>query len=260
MITTFIHSLQSERIKMRRSAAFWLVVAGALFIPTILTIVQIIYPDKFSPLAMQGEYWRLLYKHSWETMAILLLPIGVILSTSLITQMEFKNNTWKQVYASPQSLSTIFLSKLTITLLMMLAFFILFTLGMLISAYLPPLLNGTNVFPSADIPIDLFVWGTLKFFVACLPIVAIQYFISMQFKNFLVSVGFGLVMIVGSIFALQWKYGYTFPYSYSALQFFEVNGNPRHPANISTMYWSFGYFLFFTMVHYITYIYRKERG
>ncbi len=113
---------------------------------------QISYPEKFSPMVMQGDYWRSLYKHSWETMAILLLPTGVILSTSLITQMEYKNNTWKQVFASPQSLSTIFLSKLTITLLMMLAFFILFTLGILISAYLPPLLNGTNVFPSPEIP------------------------------------------------------------------------------------------------------------
>jgi hypothetical protein len=260
MITTFIHSLQSERIKMRRSAAFWLVVAGALFIPSILTILQIFYPEKFSPMVMQGDYWRSLYKHSWETMAILLLPTGVILSTSLITQMEYKNNTWKQVFASPQSLSTIFLSKLTITLLMMLAFFIFFTLGILISAYLPPLLNGTNAFPSAEIPIDIFVWGTMKFFVACLPIVAIQYFISMRFKNFLVSVGVGLAMIVASIFALQWKYGYTFPYCYAALQFFEVTGMPRHPANISIMYWSVGYFLFFTLVHYITYISRKERG
>lgn len=260
MITTFIHSLQSERIKMRRSAAFWLVVAGALFIPSILTILQICYPEKFSPMVMQGDYWRSLYKHSWETMAILLLPTGVILSTSLITQMEYKNNTWKQVFASPQSLSTIFLSKLTITLLMMLAFFILFTIGIFISAYLPPLLNGTQVFPSADIPTDTFVWGTMKFFVACLPIVAIQYFISMRFKNFLVSVGVGLAMIVASIFALQWKYGYTFPYSYAALQFFEINGMRRHPVDVSIMYWSLGYFLLFTLVHYITYISRKERG
>ena len=259
MITTFIHSLQSERIKMRRSAAFWLVVAGAMFIPTILTIVQITYPDKFSPLAMQGGYWASLYKHSWETMAILLLPTGVILSTSLITQMEFKNNTWKQVFASPQKMSTIFFSKLTIIVMMMMAFFFLFTIGIFLSAFIPPMINRTNVFPSSNIPIDLFVWGTLKFFVACLPIVAIQYFISMQFKNFLVSVGFGLVMIVGSIFALQWKYGYVFPYSYAAFRFFEVNGTPRLPAHIPLMYWSFGYFLFFTLVHYITYIYRKER-
>lgn len=53
-------------------------------------------------------------RHIFSGMAIdgsFLLPMGLILATSLITQMEFRNNTWKQLHTTPQKYSTIFTAK-----------------------------------------------------------------------------------------------------------------------------------------------------
>ena len=46
---------------------------------------------------------RALDRVGWEFMGFFLLPIGVILTTSLVTQLEFRSNTWKQLHTTPQS-------------------------------------------------------------------------------------------------------------------------------------------------------------
>src|SRR5436190_13572996 len=124
MSNNFIHSFQSEWLKKKRSLAYWIVLTGSFFTPLIIIIARLVKHDKLIPIYTDDNFWNLLWKNSWESMAIFLLPLGVILTTSLITQIEYKNNTWKQLHTLPLNLTTIFFAKLSVILIMMLQFFI----------------------------------------------------------------------------------------------------------------------------------------
>src|SRR5215211_5387036 len=110
----FALSFQSEWQKKKRSLSSWLVIIGAVFTPTIIFIYKLTRAKYIAQMNVSPTFWEDLWKSSWESMAIFLLPIGVILASSLITQLEYKNNTWKQLHTTPQSLTTIFFAKLAV--------------------------------------------------------------------------------------------------------------------------------------------------
>jgi hypothetical protein len=254
---TYINSLLSEWQKTRKSAASWLVLIGGLFVPTILIIVQSFYPEEFSPAVLGENYWNSLFRHSWESTAILLLPVGVILATSMITQLEFRNNTWKQVFTTPQRFSTLFFSKLTVVIVMMIEFFIINLLGLFAAAYLPGLWSSAGYPPSP--PLMSIAQYNMLFFVASLPLLAWQFMISMRFRNFLVSIGVGIGLVMGSLFAFSWKYGYQFPFAHTGLVYAKLSGQNRTPDGIELWMLSLIWFVVITIIHYILYIAQKER-
>lgn len=104
---TFINSFQSEWLKRKRSLASWLVVAGAFFTPAIILTARIKNHAALAPHYAADDFWQKLWNQSWESMEVFLLSIGIILATGLIAQIEYKNNTWKQLHATPQRLTTI---------------------------------------------------------------------------------------------------------------------------------------------------------
>src|SRR3954462_4987753 len=108
MTIAFLRSFQSEWLKTKRSLAFWMVVIGGFFPPAVIIVARLINYAKLPDIYSADNFWDLLWKNSWESMAIFFLPLGAILSTSLITQIEYKNNTWKQLHTLPLTLTTIF--------------------------------------------------------------------------------------------------------------------------------------------------------
>jgi len=258
MIPSFVHSFQSEWLKKKRSAAVWLVMIGGFFIPAIMLIARF---NDFNNLATHNgspQVWEMLYKKCWQFMGLFLLPMGVIMATSLITQIEFRNNTWKQVHATPQKLTNIFFSKLLVILTMMMQFFILFNLGIYLTGIIPALLFKKIPFPNQSITLMFLIKQNLPYFISCLPVIGFQYLIGLQFKNFLVSIGAGLGLLVAALIAIPWKFGYIIPYVYSAYTFLASNGVSNPLANIQV--WAIGYFILFIVVGYILYINRREKG
>lgn len=247
----FIYSVQSEWIKTKRSSASWLCIIGGFFIPVIY-FIKFCY-DGNSINSYKVDIWKMLFNQMWQNMATFLLPMGVILASSLITQLEYKNNTWKQVHASPQSFTTIFFSKFTVIGLMTLKFFLFFNIGILVAGILPSLLFDHKL-PIQGIPITYFLRANLNYFITCLPILAIQYLISLKFNNFLIAVGIGLLGLIGSLIAMPWKYVYLIPYSYSPMTVFP--GKKDFP--IYT--YAFVYFAIIMIISYILYVSKKEKG
>ncbi|MEP6748679.1 MAG: ABC transporter permease [Bacteroidota bacterium] len=260
MELSFIHSFQSEWLKKKRSAAAWLTIIGGFFIPAIILVNRFIDSSLLREQNTSNHLWEAIYNRCWQFMALFLLPMGVILASSLITQLEFKNNTWKQLHTTPQRLTIIFFAKLTVILVMMLQFFILFNIGIYLTGIIPAVFFRNVPYPLEAFPFVSLLKANSMFFLDSLPIIAIQYFISLQFKNFLVPVGTGLAMYTASMIGLSWKYGYILPYSYSALNlnFMKNKGAVNPSANIHL--WSIGYFIVFSMLSYIFYINKKEKG
>jgi|APTNR8051073442_1049403.scaffolds.fasta_scaffold00694_12 hypothetical protein len=260
MTTSFIHSLQSEWLKTRRSLAAWLVILGGFFIPLIMLTARLLYPDRLPGDSAAPDFWEAFFGKCWQMMALFLLPMGVVLATTLLAQLEFRNNTWKQLHTTPQYLTTIFFSKLAVILLMMLQFLILFNIGIILAGFLPHAIYGVP-FPKEAFPVEFFLLKNTWFFVDCLPIVALQYLISLQFKNFMIPLGAGIGLMVASLIALEWEYGYFIPYTYCPYNFFElrkVAGIGQQGVNFHL--WALGYFVLFTVLSYVLYITKKEKG
>jgi hypothetical protein len=261
MLLSFFHSFQSEWLKKKHSLASWIVIIGGFFTPAIVIVVRIVYSGNLPKMYASDNFWKQLWKNSWESMAIFLLPLGVILATSLITQIEYKNNTWKQLHTLPLNLTTAFFTKLSVIIVMMLQFFILFNTGIYLSALIPYLVVKAVPYPTAPIPYIAFLRENMFFFIDCLPIIALQYLISLKYKNFLVPVGLGFVCWIAALGSLSWKYSYLIPYTYCMFNYLkgETGGRAVIPAvNIHVM--AIGYFIVFSIVSYILYITKKEKG
>lgn len=256
----FIYSFQSEWLKKKRSLASWLVLVGAFFTPTIILLVRLKNYQALAKLNSAEDFWIKLWFTTWESMTILLLPMGIILAVSLITQIEYKNNVWKQLHTTPQSYSTIFFAKLLVIFVMMIELFALFNLGMYLSAIIPSLILSDVPFPTAPFPFKQFWFGNINFFVECLPILALQYLLSLQFKNFFVPIGVGFAIWALGIGMTSWEYSYAFPFNQAVIDFLKSSGNLKREINVNLQLVAVCYFVGITITSYILYLTKNEKG
>lgn len=247
----FIYSLQSEWIKTKRSAASWLAIIGGFFIPTIFIFVALYTKETLNDVGLGS--WQMHFMNCWQSMAVFLLPMGIVLASSLITQMEFKNNTWKQLHTTPQSYTQIFFAKFSVILLMTLKFFVYFNIGIILSGIIPCLIIDGEM-PNTSIPYVIFLKQNGLFLITVLPILAIQYLISLQFKNFLVPIGIGMLFLIGSTIGMRWEHIYISPYSYSVLKVVPF------PITFDLYIYASIYFILIMTISYFLYINKKEKG
>ncbi len=253
-----INCIIAEWLKKRKSLASWLVVIGGLFMPFLSIIIFLVYPNQLITLHKTNQFWQLLFLKSWQMMAFIFLPMGIVLAVSLITQLETKNNTWKQLHTTPLSFTSIFFAKLIVLLFMLIQLFIIFNIGIVISAYIPALLKNSIPFPTQTFSFNYVLKISASFFMVSLPMVALQYLISLKFKNFLIPIGIGLALVIGGMIALNWQYGYTLPSAYTSLLFLQLKD--RIPTNHNLHIWSLVYFSIFTLAGYLLYYFKKEKG
>jgi hypothetical protein len=261
MTGAFVHAFQGEWLKKKRSLASWLVVVGGVFTPAMVILARLIYRDRLSQIYSADGFWTLHWRNSWESMAIFFLPMAAILATSLITQIEFRNNAWKQVHSLPIGLAVIFFSKLAVVLLMLVQFLVVFNVGIYLSAVVPYLLVDGVPYPRHPIPFIGFLKEDLLYFVDILPIVAAQYLISLRFKNFLVPVGAGFVTWVLALGVLRWKFGYLVPYTYCMFNFLKNEPVSKAAVPPVNFHWlAIGYFVLFTVLGFILFATKREKG
>lgn len=253
-------SLRTEILKTKRSAAFWVCFLGSGFIPAIFTLMYSLRPDNFVP-RFKVQPWESHFTHGWQAFSAFLLPMFVILVCSQIPQIEFKNNTWKQVFASPQSLGNIFFSKFTTILLMVLFLFVMFNVFMIGCAALVSIINNNYPFLRSSAQWDLILRMNLKTFVALLGIISIQYWLSLRIKNFIVPIAIGLALLITAMILMQWEHIYKFPYAYPFLTFTSLTrGGLAGSLFLNHELNSMGYFAFFILLAFLDMKYRKERG
>lgn len=257
----FVRCFRSEWLKKKRSLGSWLVVAGAFFTPSIVILARLIHHDKLPALYSKADFWTGLWKSSWESMAIFFLPMSAILVTSLVTQIEYRNNAWKQVHTLPVSLAAVFLAKLLVILLLMARLLLLFILGVYLSAAVPCLLFRQIPYPSAALPVWPFLTDTCCYLAACLPIVTAQYLLSLRFKNFLAPIGIGFMLWVAALAALSWKYAYAVPYAYTVLSFLKDDPKVHFPVAPHQLLMLAGvYSLAFLIVGYALFVTKQQKG
>src|SRR5687768_15131643 len=140
-------ALASEWLKHRRSAAPWLVLGAALFTPAIIATIRSLKPQGVAALYARDDFWAVLWRAGWESMAVFFLPIAAMLAVSLVTQVEHRSRAWKQVHAMPLSPFAIYFAKLGVPIVMLYAMVVVFQLAMTASAFVPPLVHPAIPMP-----------------------------------------------------------------------------------------------------------------
>ncbi|HYK02578.1 MAG TPA: ABC transporter permease [Thermoanaerobaculia bacterium] len=237
------------------------VVAGSLFTPVIVAIVRLINHRGLPAIYAADAFWPNMWRSCWESMAIFFLPLGAILATSLITQLEFKSNAWKQVHTLPVSTAVIFLSKLAVILVMMVLFLLLFNAGIWVSAMIPYVVVPGVPHPKGSFLSLPLLRENALYFIHCLPIVAAQYLMSLRSSNFLVPIGIGFMAWVGALAAVSSKFAIWWPYGYTIIHYLKDRPKGARFAAYANLHWlSLLVFVLLTIVSYVLFITKKERG
>jgi hypothetical protein len=247
-------SLRSERIKIKRSASFYLAFGAAVFTPFVNTLDLIF--DGVGP-EHRKTIFNEMFTSRFGTTGALAFPIFIILICTLLPQIEYKNNTWKQVLTSPQTKGNVFLAKFINVQLLIFLFLLANQLLVLVSAvivhFAEPSLNLLNQpLNGSQIAATL-----LNSYVALLAITAIQFWLGLRFRNFIVSIGIGMgLWFMGTIMVTQMKLDFIqyFPYSFHMFVSF-----PKFQLqDLTVVHWSsVGYTALFLLIGYLNF--KKRR-
>jgi hypothetical protein len=261
MIASFFHAFHGEWLKRKRSFASSLVIAGSLFTPAIVAVVRLIRHRTLPGVYSADLFWETMWRSCWESMAVFFLPLGAILATSLITQIEFKSNAWKQVHTLPLSTAAIFLSKLAVILVMMVQFLVLFNAGIYFSAMIPYALVPGVPHPKGSFFSLPLLRENAIYFISCLPIVGAQYLMALRSSNFLFPIGIGFMAWLGALAAVSSKVAVWWPYSYTIVHYLSDKPKGAHFAPYSGLHWlALFSFVLLTAVSYGLFVTKAEKG
>lgn len=233
----FVAALRGERLKLRRSLAPALVAGGALLTPAIVLAIRLLHPANLPALYSKPGFWTGLWKDCWESMAIFFLPMGAILLVSLVTQLEWRGNAWKQVLTLPLPAGTVWLAKLTLILALLAQVLALFAAGVVLAGLVPALLVPGVPSPGAPPVLD-FLPDLARYFVDALPIVAVQYLLCLRTGSALAPVACGFGAWVLALAALSSQHAWLMPYSHSMLEYLQHAATRAPPAPPVDFHWS----------------------
>ena len=244
-------TLRSEIKKTKRTSIWYFGLLAAAIIPAIILI-------EFGNGTVEIENyindpWNSIFMAGLTIQAFLFLPLYVILACSLLVQLEFRNNTWKQVFSSPQSKINLFLSKFLLLQFFLLFSILTYNLLMVLAIVIVNLIEPSYEIYNSSLNLNIFFPVFGKLYLSMAAISAIQLWLGIRFKNFLLPVGIGFVLVIAGGLAatdFNWDYAKYFPYAYSMM----IMGNKI--ASDQLMLGSLLYMLVFLLIGY--YDFRKS--
>jgi hypothetical protein len=219
-MASFIINTRSELLKTRKTMAFWLTIAGSAFIPMVNLLMYLLNPNGVKE-RLKADPWGKYIKDSFQPAAAFLMPMYVILVISLLVQVEYRNNTWKQVYASPRSYADIFFSKFCIIHILILSCLILFNMFLVLSAWIPNIFYHNYSFFTSAVPWEKLLSLSSRLYVSVLAMAAIQYWLSLRIRNFIAPMGIGVALMIIGFMIFQWDKIIYYPYAYTGVTFFK---------------------------------------
>jgi hypothetical protein len=248
-------SLRSEIAKTKRTAAFYFTLIGAAIIPFIF-LVNALFNGFAGEENVPKDPLNKMFSMSMEMTGLLIFPLFVVLVCTLMPQIEYRNNTWKQVLSSPQTKLNIFVAKFLSVQSLMLLFLVSSHLFMWIAIiaihFIEP---GLHMFNRSLDGYTILV-NNVNLYLCVLAVSAIQFWIGLRFKNFLIPVSIGFVLwITGMtmVFEYHSPYAVYFPYSFQTFTFF-----PKEKIQLGQVEWtSVGYAVFFLIAGFLDF--RRRR-
>lgn len=241
-------TLRSEIAKTKRTASLYLTLIGAAIVPAIFLLNVLLDDDGMD--GTRKDPLNNLFKLLSEMNGVAFFPWFIILICTLLPQIEYRNNTWKQVFASPQTKANLFIARFVNIHLLILIFLVATHLFMFLSIVAVNLIEpGFDLFRNPLNGSTVLV-NAVNAYILMLAVCAIQFWLGLRFRNFIAPIGIGLALwLTGSIMALQFYSGLSnyFPYSFQA---FPLSGTLK--PHLSQIAWtSAGYALFFLIIGFL---------
>ena len=250
-----IISVRSEIRKTKRTAAFYLTIIAAALIPFIFLL-----DVSFGGVSQENrkDPFNALIREGYGFLSILVFPMFIFLLCTLLAQIEYRNNTWKQVFASPRTMVNIFLARFLNVHMMILLFLVSYNVFMLMAAvaihFMDPSLGLLNH------PLDgmMLLNYAVNSYVAILAISAIHFWLGLRFKNFIIPIAIGFSLwLTACLLVLEFHTpnAHFLPYTYLVYCFF-----PKYQSMIPTVQlFSIGYTMLFLGLGFIDFRRRKMK-
>lgn len=218
---SLIISLRSEILKTKRTAAFYFTLIGAGIIP-LMFLISIATHGLPENERTAADPINSLFSMASEVISVGIFPLFVILVCTLLPQIEYRNAAWKQVLTSPQTKANIFAAKYLNIHLLLLLFLVanhLFMWVVVFTAHFA--LPKLNIL---DQPFDFYkvIVNNAHMYASVLALTAIQFWIGLRAKNFLVPIAIGLAAwFIGSLMVFEYGSSVSvyFPYCFQGIRF-----------------------------------------
>jgi hypothetical protein len=208
-------ALRAEMLKTKRTASFYFTIVLAGFIPAILLLNILTGGEDLT--AIRKDPLNGIFQLGAERTGFLFLPLFVILVCTLLPQIEYRNNTWKQVFTAPQTKGNVFFAKfLNIHLLLL-----LFLMANLLFLSLVVVITHLSI-PSVQLLQQPFNTERLlvrnaNMYIVMLALCSLQFWLGLRFRNFIIPISVGLVLWIFGIILVFEESNLVdyYPYSFS---------------------------------------------
>ena len=253
--------LRGEWLKLRRTWTVAMVIACACFTPMIVLAMRLVRHRGLAALHATPDYWQRLWHAAWESSAIFFLPMGTVLATSLVVQVEFRNHAWKQLHVLPARMPTLYFAKLAVVVSMIALFLVAFCTATWLTAAIPTLVFPGVSWPSAPIPWALVARDAFGYFVGALPIAALQYAVALRFANIMAPVGMGFMLWVGTLGMLSTGWASLSPYAGTVVQYLLADPQGKLPRPVFEPHLqALAYFALFEAAGYAVFAGARSKG
>ncbi|MDB5196727.1 MAG: hypothetical protein JWP88_1098 [Flaviaesturariibacter sp.] len=250
-----LKSLRSEILKTKRTGPLYFTIAAAAFGP-LMSMLDILL-DGVEADNRKDIFNDMLIK-KFQMTGLVALPIFLILVCTLLSQIEYKNNAWKQVLISPQSKGNVFLAKFINVQLLIGVFFITNFLLMFLCAVVLHFMD-----PSLDVlnqPLNGYkvLMTRLNTYLAVLAICVIQFWLGLKFKSFITPVAIGIgSWFIGTLLVMQ-DIGFAayFPHSFHAYGRFPKYDPLANPVGLTSV----AFAVLFLVIAFLDFRKRRMNG
>jgi lantibiotic transport system permease protein len=214
---TFLTSLRSEFLKTKRTSVVYLVLIAALVVPFVMVFDH----DLPEPGVTGFDHF---YREGFQVFAYVFIPFFFILASTLLMQIEVRNNAWKQVLASPQSYFNLLLAKFTVIQVLAVVFLLVFNVYMAAGCLIIDVIYSSDLISYLShaelLKVNLMAIGST------IGIHALSFWLALRYKNFIAPIAIGILLwLIGPTAALElkWphfdKYIYVLPFTIMAKKF-----------------------------------------
>jgi len=247
-------AIRSEMLKTKRTASFYFTLAGAAPVPLIFLLNVLTGGGDLD--AIRKDPLNTMFQLGMERSGLVFFPMFMILVCTLLPQIEYRNNTWKQVFAAPQTKGNVFLAKFLningLIVLFLIANLVFLSLAIVVMYFLDPTLDLLRQ------PFDAtgLLVRTANAYIAMLAVCAFQFWLGLRFRNFVIPTAVGFVLwIAGMMMSFEFQSNLMdfFPYSFQTFPFI-----PKLQPKMTQVAWtSVGYATLFLLLGFLDF--RRRR-
>lgn len=254
-LSHFKRSVIAEVFKLKRTPILWLAIIGGLFISVFIFLI---YAFKVEQLAKpDSSPWIAFLGMSFTMVSMLLIPY-VVLVTSSIVQMEHNSYSWKYLYTLPLKRGNFYFSKLLVAILLIALTYFIYFVSILGAGLVLGLMNPVYGFQNYPPATGLLINELIHSFISIMGITALQYWLSIRWKNYTTPIGIGLLgFVVSFVIVGNTDLAFYFPYCFPTFIGFSLGSKEVADIALAQYGWlthiewySLIYFIVFTFIGY----------